>query len=350
MHTICGWSAQGLALGLSALLCAGTGAMAGDIAAAAALQETWNLHGQFTNVAQWHPAFTAPYSGQNSLTPREIVKETSDLTLFFGVRLWRGGEFYLNPEFDQGFGFNNTLGVAGFPSGEAYKVGADAPYYRLPRAFLRQVIGLGSEEQKIEAGANRLAGSAPTNNVTLTIGKFSAVDIFDNNAYAHDPRSDFLNWSAVDAGAYDYAADAWGYTYGVAAEWNLSWWTLRAGLFDLSDVPNSSRLDPHFGQFEWVGEFEARKNWRGHPGKLKFLAYENRGLMGAYGDAVRLGQQTGTTPDTVRVRHFAARPGMALNLEQELESDLGFFARASLNDGSKEAFEFTEIDRSVSLG
>ena len=41
---------------------------------------------------------------------------------------------------------------------------------------------------------------------------------------------------------------------------------------------------------------------------------------------------------------------MALNAEQELADNLGVFARTSLNDGSKEAYEFTEINRSASLG
>lgn len=312
--------------------------------------ETWSLHGQITNVTQWHPAFTAPYSGANSLNPGNNNDETTDATLFLGIRVWRGGELYLNPELDQGFGLSNTLGVAGFPSGEAYKVGANRPYLRLPRMFLRQVIGLGGVEQTVEPGANQLGGSVLSDNITMTVGKFSAVDVFDTNTYAHDPRADFLNWSIVDAGAYDYAADAWGYTYGAAVEWTQSWWTLRGGFFDLSTVPNSVKLDQSFRQYEWVGEIEARHGIRNHPGKVKLLGFVNRGYMGDYTDAVRLAQQTGAVPDTSRVRHFASRPGFAINIEQEVASDLGIFARASLNDGSKEAFDFTEINRSVAAG
>jgi high affinity Mn2+ porin len=312
--------------------------------------ETWNLHGQMTYVMQGHPAFAAPYSGQNSLDPAHRNNETTDLTLFVGVRPWPGGELYFNPEYDQGFGLSNTLGVAGFPSGEAYKVGARAPYLRLPRAFLRQVSGLGGGEQRIAGGANQLAGSAPADNVTVTVGKFSVVDIFDTNAYAHDPRGDFLNWSVIDAGAFDYAADAWGFTYGLAVEWTQAWWTLRGGFFDLSKVPNTTKLDRNFAQYEWVGEWELRHQWRDHPGKLKLLAYVNRGNMGSYRDALHLGQQAGNVPDTALVRRFASRPGLAVNAEQEVTADLGIFARASWNDGSKEAFDFTEINRSLSFG
>jgi high affinity Mn2+ porin len=184
----------------------------------------------------------------------------------------------------------------------------------------------------------------------LTGGKMSVTDIFDTNAYAHDPKGDFLNWSLIDSGAYDYAADAWGYSYGIAAEWTQAWWTLRAGLYDLSRVPNSTELETDFSQFEIVGEAEARTAWFGHSGKIKLLGFVNRGRIGDYRDAVALGKATGTVPDTALVRHYASRPGGVLNLEQQVTDDLGAFARLSLNDGSKEAYEFTEINRSVALG
>ncbi len=306
--------------------------------------------GQFTNVTQWHPAFTSPYQGQNSLNPDSDSKETTDLTLFAGMRISGGGELWVNPEIDQGFGLSNTLGVAGFPSGEAYKVGANAPYLRLPRLFYRQVINLGGDEQTIASAANQMGRTQSADNVILTIGKFSVVDVFDTNTYAHDPRSDFMNWSIVDSGAFDYAADAWGFTKGASIEWTQSWWTLRGGFFDLSTIPNTTILDPTFSQHEWVGELEERHQlWR-HPGKVKLLGFINQGKMGSYADALQLAQQTGNPPDTALVRRGSSRPGIAINLEQEVSSDMGVFARASANDGSKEAFEFTEINQSVSAG
>src|SRR5690348_5359857 len=82
--------------------------------------ETWSLHAQTTFVEQYHPAFHAPYSGPNSFGPQSVGRETFDATLYAGVRLWDGGEAYVDPEIDQGFGLSNTLGVAGFVSGEAY--------------------------------------------------------------------------------------------------------------------------------------------------------------------------------------------------------------------------------------
>lgn len=312
--------------------------------------QTWSVQGQFTNVTQWHPAFTSPYMGPNSLTPGSANDETSDLTIFAGFRISNGGEIWANAEIDQGFGLSNTLGMAGFPSGEAYKVGANTPYIRLPRLFYRQIFNLGGEEQIIAPASNQMGGVQASDNVILTMGKFSVVDVFDTNAYAHDPRSDFLNWSIVDSGAFDYAADAWGYTYGASIEWTQSWWTLRGGLFDLSRLPNSKVPDPTFSQHEWVGELEGRHQLWGRPGKVRLLGFVNQGNMGSYEDALQLAQQTNSTPDTSLVRRGSSRPGVAINLEQEVSSNLGAFARASMNDGNKEAFEFTEINKSVSAG
>lgn len=119
--------------------------------------QDYALHAQATLVVQGVGSFASPYSGTNSLTPRQI-KETLDVTLFAGVRPWTGGELWLNPEIDQGFGLSDTLGAAGFPSAEAYKVGKSAPYLRLQRAFLRQTIGLGGEHERVDAAANQLAG------------------------------------------------------------------------------------------------------------------------------------------------------------------------------------------------
>lgn len=322
----------------------------GEKAADEVVPEWWSVHGQFTNVTQFHPRFRSPFRGQNSLDPGNRGNETIDATLFLGVRVWDSLEFYANPEVDQGFGLSNTTGVAGFPSGEAYKVGAANPYPRLPRAFFRYTLGLGGEVETIEPGANQLAGVRQADNLTFTIGKFATPDLFDTNAYAHDPRGDFLNWSIIESGAYDYAADAWGYTYGGAVEWTQSWWTLRAGLFDLSRIPNSKALERGFGQFEVVTEAEERHSILEQPGKFRILFFANRGRMANYNDAVRLAQQTGTTPDVAQVRRYSTRPGVALNLEQQLMADIGAFLRASVDDGHKEVFDFTEINRSIAAG
>ena len=186
--------------------------------APAVTEQRFAIHGQFTYVEQQVRGFNAPYAGPNSLTP-DRAKETTDFTLYFGARLWQGAEIWISPEIDQGFGLNDTLGVAGFPSGEAYKVGANYPYLR----WLACLRAPGSstpadEREAVEGVANQLGGSRSLDRWVFTVGKFSVTDIFDTNQYAHDPRNDFLNWAAVDSGSFDYAADAWGFTVGAAAE------------------------------------------------------------------------------------------------------------------------------------
>lgn len=326
-----------------------------DDAAAPGNEETasewYAIHAQITNVTQYHPPFHSSIpDGPNSLYHGHQGKETTDATLYAGIRLWDGLEFYANPEIDQGFGISNTLGLAGYSSGEAYKVGASAPYIRLPRAFVRYTLGLGGAEQKTEPGPNQLGGVRRADNIVITAGKLSVVDLFDANSYAHDPRADFLNWSVIESGAFDYAADSWGYTYGAAAEWTQSWWTLRLGVFDMSRVPNDKHLNRWFSQFEVVTEGEERHELFGQPGKVKLLFFANDAHMADYNDAVNRAKSTRTAPDVSLVRRYRARPGVALNLEQQIAADLGAFLRASLNDGHKEAYDFTEINRSVAAG
>jgi high affinity Mn2+ porin len=190
----------------------------------------------------------------------------------------------------------------------------------------------------------------------LTIGKFAVVDIFDTNKYANNAKSDFLNWSLVNAGSFDYAADAWGYTYGAAAEWYQGRWTLRGGIFDMSVIPDGGvspagfALDPTFQQFELVGEIEERHELWGQPGKLKITGFVSRGRAGEFADAVALAQATGMPANINAVRAYTSRPGVSVNLEQQVTETVGVFARAGWADGNVEPWDFTDIDRTVSGG
>jgi len=328
-----------------------TSADQADAAGKDAKPQDWAFHAQSTFVYQYHPGFTSPYQGTNSLTPAPQGKETFDLTLYGGVRLWKGAEFWVNPEIDQGFGLSDTLGVAGFPSGEAYKVGSSQPYGRVHRAFVRQTIDLGGDTVEVEADLNQLAGTESADRIVITAGKFSVVDIFDSNAYAHDPRNDFLNWSIIDSAAFDYAANAWGYTYGIAAEWYQGKNTFRLGVFDLSVVPNSTELDPHIlPQFQIVAEWERRYEVAGQPGVSRLLGFAMRGNMGEYDQATAIAQTTGQPADIAATRSFHTKFGVAVNLQQQLVSDLGLFARISADQGQYEAFEFTDVNQSYALG
>lgn len=307
------------------------------------------LHAQATYTQQYDPPFRAPYSGTNSLAPN-IGRETFDYTVFAGMRLWQGAEAWINPEIDQGFGLSNSVGVAGFPSGEAYKVGADYPYLRLHRAFVRQIIDLGGEELKVDGGPNQFSNSLTSDRLVVTVGKFGVGDVFDTNKYAHDPRSDFLNWTVLDTGTFDYAADAWAYTVGAAVEWYTGPWTLRGGVFDLSVEPNSTMLDPTLGQFQWDAELERRYAIFGQPGKIAVTAFLTRGRMGSYTDAIALAAATGMPASTALVRTYAGRGGVSMNLEQQLVPDVGFFMRAGWANGQREPYEFTDVDRTVAAG
>jgi len=313
--------------------------------------QQWAIHGQATNVWLLQPAFRSPYQGPQSLSPAANGRETLDATVYAGFRPWQGAEIWINPEIDQGFGLSNSYGVAGYLSGEAYKVGEASPYYRMPRGFFRQTIDLGGETRKVDPDLNQLGGSQTANRLVITIGKYSVVDIFDNNKYAHDPRNDFFNWSIIDAGTFDYAADAWGSTYGAAVEWYQDWWTIRVGLFDLSLTPNSIPLDNRFiQQAQLVTELEERHTLWDQPGKFRVLYWLTRGDLGTYSSALALAAATGTTPSTAAVRNYRSKYGVVLNLEQQLTADLGFFARAGWTQGNVEEDDFTDIDQSVSAG
>jgi high affinity Mn2+ porin len=311
--------------------------------------ERWAIHGQFTYVEQETDSFTAPYAGTNSLRPDQ-GRETTDATLFLGARLWRGAEIWINPEIDQGFGLDNTLGVAGFPSGEAYKIGKNQPYFRLPRLFVRATVDLAGDRETIEPNANQLGGDRSVSRWVFTVGKMGVADIFDLNQYAHDPRADFLNWAAVDAGSFDYAADAWGYTVGAAAEWYQGTWTMRMGVFDLSNIPNSVHLEPGFHEFQMIAELEKRHTILDRPGKVMITMFDSRGRMGLLDSALERAEATGQPVDIAAVRQYRGRLGASLNLEQQLTNDLGLFARLGKAAGNVEVYEFSDIDRSVVAG
>jgi high affinity Mn2+ porin len=309
------------------------------------------VHGQFTFVTQYHPAFHSAFSGPQSIARGDRSAETVSQTSYLGARLWEGAEAWANPEAIQGFGLSRTLGAGGYVNGEAFKIGSWNPYLRLQRVFVRQTIALGGDVETVEADLNQLAGTRTGDRIVLTLGKFAVTDIFDNNRYAHDTRNDFLNWTIWDLGAWDFAADSWGYTYGAAAEWYQHWWALRAGALTLSNRPNTRDLDTKpFDQWEAVVEGEERHEIAGQPGKVRLLGYANFARMAKLSDFLHQLAVTGTAPalDTLRRNHV--KPGAGINVEQQLLPDLGAFARASFASGHYEAYDFTDVDRSLSGG
>ncbi len=317
--------------------------------AAGAGSPDFALHGQSTFVEQATDSFRAPYAGPNSLSPH-IGRETFDASLFAGWRAWHGAEIWIEPEIDQGFGLDGTVGAAGFPSGEAYKVGSRRPYLRWQRAFIRDTLDLGGAAVDVAADATQLPQRTTANRLVFTVGKFSVTDLFDGNAYAHDPRVDFLNWSLIDASTFDYAADAWGYTAGAAIEWYQGRWTLRGGVFDLSTVPNSTHLDPGAHEFQMIGEIDRRERWFGRGGRVSLTAFQSRARMGLLDTAVQMAGSTGTPVDIAAVRQYRGRFGASLAIEQSVADGVGVFARIGKAAGNVETYEFTDADRAVSAG
>lgn len=312
--------------------------------------ERWAVHLQSTDILQYYPAFHSPFEGPQSLRPQATWGNTVDVTLYAGFRPWAGAEVWGDLEMYQGYAPSNTLGVAGYVNGDGAKVGRAHPYARIARLFVRQTIDLGGQADDQDADLNQLAAHRTKDRVVLTAGKLNVTDIFDTNKYAHDPRADFLNWSMIAAGSFDYAADAWGYTYGAAAEWYRGDWTWRGGVFDLSVVPNNAVLTNDFHQFQLVGEAERRITWSGRPGAVRLTGFVTRGDMGRYDDATDLARRTGQPADTGLVRHYRSRPGVHVGFEQEVADGVGVFGRLGAADGRYESYEYTDIDQSVQAG
>ena len=331
------------------MLCAGLSLLTTASRAGEDTAQEFAAHVQFTYTEQETSGFNAPYSGPNSLSPNRGA-ETIDATLFLGARIWPGAELWVGPEIDQGFGLDDTLGAAAFPSGEAYKIGKNHPYLRLQRLFVRQTVDLGEQRDEVAPSQLQLGGTASADRLVITVGKFGVPDVFDDNAYAHDPRNDFLNWAAIDAGTFDYAADSWGYTVGAAFEWYHGPLALRFGVFDLSDIPNSPDLEPAFHEFQLVAEIEKDFAVGGHAGKIRATGFDSRGRMGLLDQAVALAASTDTAVDIAAVRRYRSRFGASLDLEQQILEGVGVFARTGKDTGNVEPYEFTDIDRTISAG
>jgi high affinity Mn2+ porin len=325
-------------------------------------QQNWNFHVQNTDIVQGYPGFPAKYSGPNSLPFGGETRETVSLDLMAGVRLWHGAEAHIDGLMWQGYGLGNALGVDGFPNGEAFRLGTAEPNGAITRLFIRQTIGFGGEQENVEDDQFTLAGKQDVSRLTFTIGRFSAKDVFDNNAYANDPRTQFMNWALMANEAWDYPADAIGYTTGLAIELNQPQWTLRYGFFQVPRFSNSLTAEDRI--FKWpydnsaqdgplldawgmVTEFERRYSIKDHPGAIRFLAYLNRANMGSYQDAVNSPIQPADINATAAFRY---KYGFGLNVEQEIAKNIGAFSRLGWSDGQNQAWMFSDVDYTATAG
>ena len=316
---------------------------------ASVAERDWSLHGQLTYQLQGHGSFDSPYEGTNSFQDRKETRGSFTSTLFLGRRLWTGGEAYVNVELIAGQGLSRVLGLAAPPNGETYRVDSTGLKANLARLLLRQTFALDGEEEAQDDGENQIQGRRAARRVVVTVGKISLTDVFDGNAYAHDPRTQFNNWSLWANAAWDYPADTRGYTWGVALELYRDAWAVRLGSFMEPREANGLEFDHDVSRAHGdVLEVEHRHALSKRPGAVRVLAYWNHANMGVYREALDLAP---AAPDITTTRAPGrSKYGFGLNLEQEIVSGVGIFLRAGWNDGRTESWAFTEVERALALG
>jgi len=314
--------------------------------------ENWDLYYQATSIGQTHGTFNAPYTGPLSLQDYRENDVSLTTTLFFAARPAPNLQFVFDPEIAGGRGFSGVDGLANPSNGELPRVATATPKPYIARLYLSYDFGFGSEKEHVESDDNQLAGERPMVRYTITAGRFSLTDFFDNNAYTHDPRSQFMTWAIMYNGAWDYPADTRGYTWGWVHELHTRNWSWRYASAAEPKVANGGRFDRRLlVDLGTVFEGERRYALGSHPGTIRLLEYFNHTHSGSYADAISLGEETGTTPNVDAVKHYGAlKYGTGVNLEQEVTHDVGFFMRLGWNDGKTQDFAFTAIDRLASGG
>ena len=313
-----------------------------------------NLHGQTTYVNQRYNNFTSSYAGQNSLSALKSMSYTWSGTLFFGARLAPNTDVYFNPEVISGVPFSGLVGLGGFTNGEGSKAtGAQAKFYSA-RAFVRQTINQEGSDVLLENEANQITQTVSSNRVVITAGQFSTLDIFDDSRYAKDPRVQFMNWGNMTYLAYDYAADARGYSTGLAGEWYLGNWVMRASRMLTPKTPNGRDLNWQiFNTYGDQFEVERQHSIADLPGKVSVLAYRNKMILARFTDAtnyLNANNAQGTQAINNVRNNYQYKTGIGIHGEQALTKDIGIYGRAFTSDGHTETMSFTEADNSISVG
>jgi hypothetical protein len=335
--------------------------------------EAWNVYGQFTYISSWKPSFKAPYTNAggstNSLVPNAERSFTGTFTLFFGLRLWPGGEAYFVPEVIAERPLSNLRGIGGsIQNFELQKGGSETPQLYRARTFLRQTINLSGTPVEKSSDPLQLAATVTKRRVVLTAGNFTILDVFDRNNVTWDPRQTFLNMAFMTHSSWDFPSDARGYSWGATAELYLDDWALRVGRITPPQNPNQLAID--FRLWRFYGdqlEVEHDHEIVGQPGAVRLLAFRNRVNTGRFESAVAAYQADPTknattcvgfnygsgnagAPDLCWARRPNVKVGVGLNVEQYVTEGFGFFARLMYADGRSEVDAFNPADRSASLG
>jgi high affinity Mn2+ porin len=328
------------------------GTAPGTAAASSDAPERWNISYQATSIGQAHDNFHSPYYGPESLNSHAEAEASLTTTLFTAFRLARYTALYFDPEIAGGKGFSNVDGLANASNGELPRVASATPKPYIARLFIAQDFGFGEEQEPVESDQDQLGGSRPMTRYSIYAGRFTLTDFFDGNAYTHDPRSQFMGWGVMFNGAWDYAADTRGYTWGWVHEYHTRNWSLRYGSAAEPKVANGEQFDRRlFRDRGDVFEGERRYRPRKHPGAARLLMYLEHADAGSYGEALQLAAQTHTTPDVNDTRQIGRlKYGFGLSVDQEITKDFGVFGRLGWNDGKTESFAFTAIDRLATGG
>jgi hypothetical protein len=312
------------------------------------------ISGQVNVILQWHAAFPAKYSGPNSLNSHAENATSKVYTLYLGYQFTHTTEVYVNAESAEGHGISEALGLAGFTNLDVVRNPqlAHTPY--LARFIVRQIIPLSSERAPADRSWQNISTSLPVRRIEFLAGKFSMPDYFDQNSWGTDSHLQFLNWTVDNNGAYDYAANTRGYTDGLILQYYDHWFAARFAETLMPKVANGINLDADITRARAENlELEARGNLLLHrAGVVRLLAYLNHADMGNYEEAIRNFQAGDTpVPDIISTRvQGRHKYGFGLNLEQQLTSQIGAFARLGWSDGRNESFAYTEVDRSAELG
>jgi high affinity Mn2+ porin len=310
--------------------------------------------GQANAIYQYHPDFSAKYSGKSSLQPRHEGITSYVLTLFVGYAITPTTEVFFDGEMAAGGGLSTALGLGGFTNLDVVRnptLGSD-PYPA--RVFLRQIIPLSHRYVDATRGHLSMATRVPETRLELRAGKLSTADFFDVNSIGSDSHTQFMNWTADNNGAYDYAADTRGYTYGAVATLESPNVALRLGIMLMPTVANGITLDWHLDRSRGDNlELELRPHLL--PGRLstiRLLGFANHAGMGSYKEAITAFEHGREPVPDIEAHRQPGRVkyGFGLNLEQEIVGPLRGFARAGWSEGAYESFAYTEVNDTVAVG
>jgi hypothetical protein len=313
----------------------------------------WWVSGQINVVFQANPAFHALYSGTNSFLPNADHATSRVLTLYTGYQFSDSTEVLFDVESAGGRGLSNALGMAGFTNVDVVRnptIGS-APY--IARAILHHVFALSTKEEDQERTATSLLPKVPVRRIEVRAGKMSLADYFDVNAVGSDSHLQFLNWTAVNDGAYDYAADTRGYTFAAMVEYQDRNWGVRFAEALMPKVANGPDLDLDVARARSENiEFEFRPEMHKKHGVVRLLSYVNHANMGSYQAAVdAFLEGIDPLPNIVAHRQQSrVKYGFGLNVEQEITKNVRAFGRVGWNEGQNESFAYTEDDQETEVG